>query len=157
VVIGLFVLIFEVKQNTEMMRAQMHSDAMAVRSESRFEDANSGESARIMAKLMDEHGDILIRKETISVLTTEEVMRIRFRLIGMRDDLANLFYQCQEGYLDEEFCEFRLDNQIRGLLPQWHAVNVWMIGQRPSFLKEIQKLAVEEGIPPPNDEGYWPN
>ena len=157
VLIGLIVLIFELSQNTEMMRAQMHSDAMSIRTANRFAEANSGEYARILAKLEDASGttSMNLAMAPLDSLTTEERMRLRLRMIGLRDDLANLFYQCQEGFLDTEFCEYRLPNQISGMLRQWHTLKVRIIGQRPSFLAEIQRIAKEEGLPAPNDQGQW--
>ena len=157
VLVGLIFLIFELSQNTEMMRAQMHSDAMSIRVVNRFSEANSGEYARIRAKLNEAQGGSSLQLDVASlhVLTEEERTRLRLRLIGMRDDLGNLFYQCQKGFLDAEFCDYRLPAQIRAMLPQWHALNVRIVGQRPSYFAEIQRIGRENGLPIPNDNGRW--
>ena len=157
VVVGLVVLIAELRQNTEMMRAQMHSDAMSIRVSNRHAEANSGEIAKIFAKLNEASDDRIlgIEEAPLEVLTEEEKVRLRTRLIGARDDLGNLFYQCQEGFLDQEFCQYRLRSQIIGLLQQWRSLDVGIVSQRPSFLKEVQRIAREEGIQPPNDDGWW--
>ena len=139
------------------MRAQMHSDAMMIRVSTRNAEANSGEIARIFAKMNEAAGESLrgVHEVPLETLTEEEIVRLRARMIGARDDMGNLFYQCQEGFLDFEFCQFRLRSQISSLLPQWRALNVGIVAQRPSFLKEVQRIAEEEGLPSPNDDGWW--
>jgi len=36
------------------------------------------------------------------------------------------------------------------------AAEVDFVGHTPSFIKEIQRVAREEGFPGPNDDGTWP-
>ena len=157
VLIGLVVLIVELGQNTEIMRAQMHNDAMSIRVSNRYAEANSGEIARINAKLNEASGKTILGLDEapLDILTEEERVRLRSRLIGARDDLGNLFYQCQEGFLDQEFCQYRLRSQISAFLPQWRVLKVGIFAQRPSFLAEIQRIAEEDGVPSPNDDGMW--
>ena len=158
VLVGLIVLIFELRQNTELMRAQMHNDAMSIRVINRYDEANSGEIARILAKLNEAAGETLLglSEAPIGILTEEERVRLRSRLIARRDDLGNLFYQCQEGYLDPEFCDHRLRTQISAFLPQWRAFNIGIFAQRPSFLAEVRAIAEENGLPAPDENGMWP-
>lgn len=93
--------------------------------------------------------------EALASLSEEELYRFRSDTIGMRDHLADRFYQCQSGYLDDEFCDYRLRNQIVAMLKIWAAADVLIAGQRPSFLHEIQRIGREQGLPIPNDEGRW--
>jgi hypothetical protein len=118
VVIGLFLLILEIRQNTEMMRAQMHNDSMSIRVQRRFDYANSWEIAGIYGKLTAGMGEAFLEPtaEAIALLSEEEPYRFRSDTIGMRDHLADLFYQCRRGYLDDEFCDYRLRNQIAAML-----------------------------------------
>ena len=145
------------RQNTEMMRAQMHNDSMSIRVQRRFDYANSGEIAGIYGKLTAGMGEAFLEPtaEALALLSEEELYRFRSDTIGMRDYLADLFYQCRSGYLDDEFCDYWLRNQIAAMLKIWAAAEILIIGQRPSFLREIQRIGREEGLPIPNDEGRW--
>jgi hypothetical protein len=157
VLIGLFVLIIELRQNTEIMRAQIHNDAMTIRVSNRMAEANSGEIARIFAKINEasEERTLGLNEETLEILTEEERVRLRARMIGARDDFGNLYYQCQQGFLDQEFCQYRFRAQVIALLPQWRVLGVIFSGQRPSFIAAIQRIAKEEGLPAPDDDGAW--
>lgn len=159
VLIGLIVLIVELRQNSDIMRAQMHNEAAAIRVSNRHAEANSGEIARIQAKLAEAAGRSIldVDESPLEILTEEEKIRLRSRYIGIIDDLSNLYFQCQEGFLDPEFCEHRFRTQVAALLPQWHALGIRFFAQRPSFLAEVQRIALEEGLPSPNNDGTWAN
>ena len=57
----------------------------------------------------------------------------------------NFFYQYQQGYLDEEFYEFRVAGAIRVFAPWWKKLNIFEAsGRRPSFDAEIQRILAEQ-------------
>ena len=71
---------------------------------------------------------------------------------------ANNFYQCQEGFLDDESCASTFttaNGQIENLILGMHAVDRGMRGHRPSFIAEMRRLSAEAGLPVISEDGTW--
>jgi hypothetical protein len=156
VLIGLVVLIFELGQNTDMMRVQMLDSRLQSQADRRAE-TYSDDLLEVRARL-GEKGLCLITKDQVSELTAYESMVMSEWFAVQLLSNANNFYQCQEGFLDDESCTstFKSDNgQIQYLILGMHAVDRGMLGHRPSFIAEIRRLSEEAGLPVIGEDGRW--
>ena len=70
-------------------------------------------------------------------LTQLERRRINIAIAAYRGDYANLFYQYQHGYLDEEYYKDTIEGAIRMLAPWWRKAGS---NERPSFKKEVDRI-----------------
>lgn len=52
-----------------------------------------------------------------------------------------MFYQYQQGFLDEEYYRGSFRERVARLAPIWQALNV--TGRRPSFVDEIERILAE--------------
>ena len=70
--------------------------------------------------------------------------RQRFRLwqIAQETHWDNMFFQYQQGFIDEEYYRDSFRERVRRLAPTWKALNV--AGARRSFAAEIQDILAED-------------
>ena len=73
----------------------------------------------------------------------DAVERGRFRLwqIAQQTHWDNMFYQYQQGFLDDEYYDDSFRDRVRRLAPVWQALNVR--GSRRSFVAELERLLAE--------------
>ena len=135
VVVGLGVLIFEVQQNQELTRAQIHQDRTDAWVSNTFARAESEFLAPMMVKLFD--AGFPASMSAMEGLTPLERRRFNTVMVAFRGDYANLFYQYQQGYLDEEFYENSIVGSIRDLPPWWRKNGA---NERPSFKKKVDRI-----------------
>jgi hypothetical protein len=74
-------------------------------------------------------------------LTPEERGRFRQWQIAQQTHWDNMFYQYQQGFLDEEYYRGAFRERVGRLAPIWKALNV--TGSRPSFVDEIEQILGE--------------
>jgi hypothetical protein len=74
-------------------------------------------------------------------LTPEERGRFRQWQIAQQTHWDNMFFQYQQGYIDEEYYRDSFRERVRRLAPVWQALNV--TGGRRSFVAEIESLLAE--------------
>ena len=142
VVFGLMLLLVELDQNNDLVRAQIHqarSDTEVARFENR---ADSEHIAPLLEKIQLFGG--LTNLSSIDELTPEELYRLRIYLQGRHQDYDNLFYQYQQGYLDEEYYQFGVSSAIRLFSPWWDKLEIFDNVRRPSFDAEIRRLRSRE-------------
>ncbi len=142
VVFGLILLLIELDQNSDLVRAQIHqarSDAQITRIEDR---ADSEHVVPILEKIRPFGG--FANLSSSDKLTPEELYRLRTFLQGRHQDYDNLFYQYQQGYLDEEYYQFGVSNAIRLFSPWWDKLGIFEDVRRPSFDAEIRRLRSTE-------------
>ena len=153
VLIGIALLIIELNQNTDLMRAEIHSMRAIAKTERQMFLANSGEMSRIAqtAAAAGFPGD----PDALSVLTAEERYRYAVFMQGMKESFSNWHYQCQQGLLDDELCETGYRVDVRSLLPTLRAMNIDLKNTRASFVADLREIAQEEGLPIPNEDGSW--
>ena len=74
------------------------------------------------------------------------VERQRFRLwqIAQETHWDNMFFQYQQGFIDEEYYRDSFRKRVRRLAPTWKALNV--AGARRTFEAEIDSILSEESI-----------
>jgi len=120
VLIGIILLIVELDQNSALVRAQIHQSRS---------DAHVG------------HSDT----SSVDVLTPIELHRYTAYIAARHTDLDNLFYQYQQGFLDEEYYQHKIAWAIRVNAPYWKKLNVFKTNVRPSFAAEIERIMQEYG------------
>ncbi len=76
-------------------------------------------------------------------LTTEERGRFRLWQIAQHAHWDNMFYQYQQGFIDEEYFRDTFKVRVARLAPTWQALG--LIVSRGSFSKEIEKILARDG------------
>ena len=147
VIATLVYLSVQVRQNTRSMNEskklalaqtyQLRSDAlqmMLVRA------ADSNYIGPVISKLTDAgYPEDIAALEQLS-----RVERQRFRLwqIAQETHWDNMFYQYQQGFIDEEYYRDSFRKRVRRLAPTWKALKV--AGARQSFNVEVDNILAEE-------------
>jgi len=146
VVITLIYLAIQIRQNTRAMEEsrrlalaqtyQLRADAlqdMLVRA------ANSEHVGPILAKLTEAG----YPEDIGSLDQLSPVERGRFRQwqIAQHVHWDNMFYQYQQGFLDEEYYREQFVVRVRRLAPVWRALGI--VANRRSFDREIERLLGE--------------
>jgi len=154
VIAGIGLLAYELNQNSELMRAEMHAIRAEAKTERQMFLANGGDVAVIGTKLIGAGypGD----PDAVSVLTPEERFRFVVFMNGFMEAVQNWHYQCQQALLDEELCESGYPPEARSLLRQTSALGLPLTSMRRSFVADLRRIAAEEGLPVPNEDGSWP-
>jgi hypothetical protein len=153
VLVGIVLLVLELNQNTNLMRAEMHAMRAEAKASRQMEQANSGEIVRILYEAsaagfpQDPKG--------LDVLAPEDRYRFTAFLAGLSEAVQNWHYQCQQELLDEELCRSGYENQARGLIVWSHALDMDFSASRPSFVADLRRLATESGLPVPSEDGTW--
>ena len=74
-------------------------------------------------------------------LSAEERQRFRLWQIAQETHWDNMFFQYQQGFIDEEYYRDSFRPRVRRLAPTWKALNV--AGARQSFDAEIDSILAE--------------
>jgi hypothetical protein len=78
----------------------------------------------------------------LDVLSAEDLGRFRLWQIAQHTHWENMYYQYQQGFLDEEYYKGAFQERVRRLAPVWRALNI--TSARRSFLDEIERLEAAE-------------
>jgi len=140
VVIGLALLIFEIRQNSELVRAQIHQARSDAYVSARQELADSEHIIVVWQKLEAAGGPRNV--SALSTLDPLETHRLYRYLQARAGDYDNLFYQHRQGYLDEEFYESRVKVSVKYFAPLWLELGV-LDNMTPSFKNEVERLTTE--------------
>ncbi len=140
VMIGLILLVVELRQNSELVRAQIHqarsdnwvSGAMAL--------ADSEFLLPAYKKLNAAGGSQ--DPSSLAALDSTEKERVRRYVQARMGDYDNLFYQYRLGYLDEEFYQTRVVSSIKRLSPIWEEFGL-LDAMTPSFAAEVERINSE--------------
>lgn len=141
VVIGLALLIFEIRQNSELVRMQIHQARTDTYIESNMALADSDHLIAAWEKVSPLGATI--NTAALDDLDPLEYARV-YRFMQLRAvDYSNLYYQRRHGYLDDEYYESRVERSVRSLAPVWYAMGIL---QRfsPSFRAEVERIMEEE-------------
>ena len=146
VVVTLIYLAVQIRQNTRVMEEnerlalaqtyQMRADALQ---NMLVHAADSQYIGPIIAKLTTAGYPEQIT--SLSELDEVELGRFRQRQIAQQTHWDNMYYQYQQGYLDEEYYQGSLRVRVRRLAPIWEALGV--TGSRQSFLEEIERIMAD--------------
>jgi hypothetical protein len=153
VLIGVALLVVELNQNAELMRAEIHALRAEAKVDRQMSMANSGEMVRIMQLAYS--AGFPTDSQGLNVLNAEERFRLAAFIAGLKEAVGNWHYQCQKGMLDDELCRSGYRAQVRNLTLMSHAMSIELTDVRESFLADIRKIASEEGLPIPNEDGSW--
>jgi hypothetical protein len=144
VVASLVYLAIQIRQNTQAMEAsrrlalaqtyQMRADALQ---EMLVHAAESEHIGPIITKLttLGYPEDLA----SLDALTPVERGRFRQWHIAQQTHWDNMFYQYQQGYLDEEYYRDSFQVRVRRLVPVWRALRI--TGSRSSFEREMERLS----------------
>jgi hypothetical protein len=149
VIATLVYLSVQIRQNTRSMDEsktlalaqtyQLRSDALQMML---VQAADSEQIAPIISKLTEAG-----YPENVTALDElSEVERQRFRLwqIAQETHWDNMFYQYQQGFIDEEYYRDSFRKRVRRLAPTWKALDV--AGARRSFDLEIDDILEKESM-----------
>lgn len=78
---------------------------------------------------------------SLEQLSTAERGRFRQWQIAQQTHWDNMFYQYQQGFLDEEYYRDSFRERVRRLAPIWNALGV--SGSRRSFTEELERILEE--------------
>ena len=139
VVIGLILLLIELDQNSDLVRAQIHQARSDAHVWMKEESANSEFLLPALEKFRLAGGSSDL--DAMDSLTPIEAARVTLSMEAAHQDYDNLFYQYQQGYLDEEYYQYRVVATIKELAPWWQKLDIFESGgRRPSFDAEIDRL-----------------
>ena len=151
VLIGLFLLIIEIQQNTDTMRAEMGQ----ARSDNRIESFQSRAFSEHWPRLMASRNDFSSIGEWYESLSAEDYERVRYFYLGVVNEMVNTAYQCEEGYLDMQQCNAMRAQLIR-ILPEFPYVTFNMEASRGPFFEVLQELGQKDAsLPLLLDDGSW--
>jgi len=146
VVITLGYLAVQIRQNTQSMKEsrrlalaqtyQMRADALQ---DMLVHAAESEHIGPIITKLTS----IGYPEDVSSLEQLTPIERGRFRQwqIAQQTHWDNMFYQYQQGYLDEEYYRDSFRVRVRRLAPIWSALG--LTGSRESFERETERILAE--------------
>jgi hypothetical protein len=78
---------------------------------------------------------------SLEQLTTDERGRFRQWQIAQQTHWDNMFFQYQQGYIDDEYYRDSFRERVRRLAPVWKALNVG--GARRTFVAEIEDILAD--------------
>ena len=147
VVVTLAYLAAQIRHNTRVMKDnerlalaqtyQMRADALQ---NMLVQAADSTHIGPILTKLTNAGYPENIA--SLRELTETERERFRQWQIAQQTHWDNMFYQYQQGFLDEEYYHDSFRVRVRRLAPIWEALNV--TGSRNSYCEEIDRIMAEQ-------------
>ena len=112
VLIGLLLLVFEIRQNTDMMKAEMAQARVDNRLDNYRDMMHSDYWPAIRVKRAAANST----EEWIDSLTPEEYQRVRTQTIYEINDLRTQYYLYENGYLDQRLFDTSVDAQAMRLM-----------------------------------------
>lgn len=153
VLIGIVLLVLELQQNTDLMRAEMHAMRAEAKANRQMDLANSGEVSRIMYTAFA--AGFPRDPAALDTLRPEDRFRLTGFLSGLAETVQNWHFQCQQDLLDEELCHSGYESQARVLITLCHAAGLDFTDNRASFIADLRRIATESGLPVPKEDGSW--
>jgi hypothetical protein len=144
VLVGIFFIVVELRQNRALMRAQI-TQARADNVTARYaQQSDSDYWPAIQAKRRAAGGDI---SRWVESLTPEEFERVRYYALTEFNDIRNQFYQYQQGFLDEAIWDTSTRGQVERLLPLVPVFLGTVQRLDPEFKAMLDQIAEEAGLP----------
>lgn len=154
VLIGLGLLIYEIRQNSELMSAEIHTIRAEGKASRQMDLANNGVAMTIAAKARSL--GFPQDPDAVNELSYEERVRLALMYTAILEATENWHIQCQHGLLNDATCTITQRDQLEFLLPLAKGIGVDLVGRTPSFIAEAQNIASDAGLPVPSDDGSWP-
>ena len=155
VLVGLILLLFEIGQNTDLMRAQIAMDRSVSQTEILSDWANGGEIVPIEVKLFEQVDGFPQAIGWVDLLTAEEHRRYEYRMIARVNQLQNDWFLCTEGLIAQEICEREVYVRMRRNLHRYYELGIGFGRTQSGFIALMQVYAGELGLPAINDDGSW--
>lgn len=153
VLIGIGLLVVELNQNAELTRVEIHAMRAEAKADRQMNLANSGEIVRIFGQARQ--AGFPEDPTSLDTLTAEDRFRMAVFVGGLREAIGNWHYQCRQGMLDEELCKSGYRAQVRNLIQTLHGLNIGLRDMPRSFIEDVRRIAKEDGLPVPNEDGSW--
>ena len=151
VFVGIILILIELNQNAELMRAQI-AQARADNLISSMEDRmHSDHWPAISAKLRH---DGQMRVDDLAGLSPEERERVLYYYLREVNDVRNQFLQLQAGYMSETLWDTSSRSQIVRLMHIAAALNRGC-NRDLELANELNRVAREEGAPQCLGENEW--
>jgi hypothetical protein len=143
VLLGIALLLVELKQNGDLLRAQIHQARSDSLESFQATLADSEYFAAAWRKFQNAGGPRDIA--ALDVLEDLEKARISQYLVGRLSGFDNLYYQYRNGFLDEEFYESRVVRAVRLMEPTLSELGLLdSPALTPSFLAEIERIRLDD-------------
>ena len=155
VLIGLILLVYEVRQNSALMRAQISMERTNTNMQILADFANGGDLIPIDVKLTEQVDGFPGSLGWSSILTAEEKRRYEFWMYVRLTELNNDWFQCEEGLVPFEICRNDIRANMRRSLHRFYELGISFTRSDSSFIATMQELALEVGLPEINDDGTW--
>ena len=155
ILIGLVLIIVEIRQNSQLMRAQINMDRTTSSIETLINVANGGAVATMQAKLYAEVDGFPMVVGWIGKLTQEEQQRYRFWVQSRLHQFSNDWFQCEEGLVPAETCERELRTRMLRYIYRFYEFGIDFSRQPQDFIRGMQEIGRQETLPEINDDGTW--
>ncbi len=156
VLIGLILLVYEVRQNADLMRAQISMDRTIGNMQILADLSNGGELVPVDAKLREKVEGFPQAIGWSKHLTAEERRRYELWMILRLIELNNDWFQCTEGLISPELCQRDIRASMRSSLSRFYELGISFTRSDPAFVDVMQEFARESGLPDLGDDGAWP-
>jgi hypothetical protein len=147
--------VFEIRQNTELMRAQIAMERTTTNRMILSDWANGGELVPIEIKLFEQVDGFPLSVGWSSLLAPDELIRYTYRMRGRGEELKNDWYQCSLGLVEEEICKREVRVRMRNNLHRFYELRMPLGRSQQSYIDEMQVLAEELGLPALGNDGRW--
>ena len=155
IIAGLILVAYELRQNSDLMRAQISMERASASIDYLTSVANDGEIARIQAKLRQEFDDYPLALGMADVLTPEEFERFRFWIIARSNELSNDWYQCSKGYVEEDSCQRQVLGRVRRNMFRFYEFGIDYSRWPIDAVQQLQEFAADNELPEIGDDGTW--
>ncbi len=148
-------LVYELKQNTDLVQAQIAMERTTNNMQILADLANGGDLLPIDVKLQEEIEGFPIALGWSSILTAEERRRYQFWMYLRLVELNNDWFQCSAELMSSDVCEKDVRENMRRSLHRFYELKVSFTRSQPDFISEMQEFARLEGLPRIADDGAW--
>ena len=155
VLVGLILLVYEVRQNSDLMRAQISMERATTNIQLLASFANGGDLIPIDVKLYEEIEGFPGALGWSEILTAEEKRRYQFWMYARLTELNNDWFQCAEGLVPPEICRKEIRANMQRSLHRFYELGISFTRSESSFIVAMQELARREGLPEVIDDGTW--
>jgi hypothetical protein len=136
VLIGLILLVYEVRQNSDLMRAQISMERANTNMQILADFSNGGELIPIDVKLREQAEGFPIALGWSTILTEEEKRRYEF-------------------WMFVRLTENEIRSNMRRSIHRFYELGIDFSRSDNSFIAVMQEFARLEGLPDVNDDGTW--
>lgn len=147
VLLGLILLIIELRQNSDLLKAEIHQSRSDSFASNRVETADSEFLLPAIVKFEELGGPS--NPKSVHELDSVDKARVRMYYASRLQEYDNLYLQYRSGLLDEDFYSIRVVNTVKYLAPLWSELALIRLGQENprvtrAFAAEVERILAEE-------------